>query len=367
MSHDRTEKLVVCRLVSSAQETQRHNSENQQNRTLGPRKGSWQAEIKSTNSRLIMTEEVFKNWMKRSSRSKKNFIVLKQKHDVNILHEQLLKQKWDLREVQSQSLIEMEELTKVSEFHFSTLQDEDKSRIRIPSLNSQARYRNYRNEINCINDSRDGPPSIWDTHASSGNVFVNPAASSSAPYPQKLNSWSLGRAEPIHSSQQRRRLRIGHQFKIKGSSLSGPSAKNPVIFSGGDSSKNCGADQQRLQISDLHFDKFPTPATFACEKVRLKTEVCICSQFPTEAMHWIKVELVDSVDDLRSSSSTRGISMPNFEVLDARIASALNNIIHNSHFKRRICLEEHKAQKSGLLPSRKTDCSPGHKSQRFCG
>ena len=45
-----------------------------------------------------------------------------------------------------------------------------------------------------------------------------------------------------------------------------------------------------------------------------------------------------------SSSSTRGISMPNFEVLDARIASALNKIIHNSHFKRKISLEEQKTQ-----------------------
>ena len=41
----------------------------------------------------------------------------------------------------------------------------------------------------------------------------------------------------------------------------------------------------------------------------------------------------------------RGISMPNFEVLNARIASALNKIIHNSQFKRRISLEEQKAQK----------------------
>ena len=57
------------------------------------------------------------------------------------------------------------------------------------------------------------------------------------------------------------------------------------------------------------------------------------------------MELVDSVDELRSSSSTRGISMPNFEILDARIASALNKIIHNSHFKRKISLEEQKAQK----------------------
>ena len=63
-------------------------------------------------------------------------------------------------------------------------------------------------------------------------------------------------------------------------------------------------------------------------------------------MQWIKeVEMVDSVDDLRSSSSILGISMPNFEVLDARIVSALNKIIHNSHFKRRITLEEQKAQK----------------------
>ena len=37
--------------------------------------------------------------------------------------------------------------------------------------------------------------------------------------------------------------------------------------------------------------------------------------------------------------------MPNFEILDARIASALNKIIHNSHFKRRISLKEQKAQK----------------------
>ena len=35
------------------------------------------------------------------------------------------------------------------------------------------------------------------------------------------------------------------------------------------------------QISDLHLDKFTTPATFACWKMRFKTEVCTCSQIPT--------------------------------------------------------------------------------------
>ena len=63
-------------------------------------------------------------------------------------------------------------------------------------------------------------------------------------------------------------------------------------------------------------------------------------------MQWIKeVELVDSVDELRSSSSIRGIQMPDFEVLDARIASALKRIIHNTQFRRKVSLEEQKAQK----------------------
>ena len=174
--------------------------------------------------------------------------------------------------------------------------------------------------------------------------FANPHASSSAPYPQELNQWSTSIEEPLHTSTAEKSERPEQDRDQR--CQSGPSAKDSVIFSGGDSSKNYGADQQTLQISDLHFDKFPTPATFACLKIRFKTEVCTCSQFPTEAMQWIKeVELVDSVDELRSSSSTRGISMPNFEVLDARIASALNKIIHISQFKRRISLEEQKAQK----------------------
>ena len=76
-------------------------------------------------------------------------------------------------------------------------------------------------------------------------------------------------------------------------------------------------------------------------------------------MLWIKeVEMVDSVDDLMFSSSIRGIQMPNFEVLDATIASALNRIIHKSHFKRRISLEEQKGPQRRPLPPRKTDRLP---------
>ena len=53
--------------------------------------------------------------MKRSSRSKKNFIVLKQKN------EQLLKQNWDLRQAHEKSLTEMEELRRFQGSTFGTL------------------------------------------------------------------------------------------------------------------------------------------------------------------------------------------------------------------------------------------------------
>ena len=177
-----------------------------------------------------------------------------------------------------------------------------------------------------------------------GKRFADPVVSSTALYPQELNPWSSGISEPIHSSTAGKN---GNQTPVQDQRCqSGQSANSSVIPGEGDSSKNYGADQQRLQISDLHFDKFPTPATFACWKIRFKTDVCTCSQFSTEAMHWIKeVEMVDSVDDPKSSSSIRGISMPNFEVLDARIASTLNRIILNSRFKKKVSLEEQKAQK----------------------
>ena len=72
----------------------------------------------------------------------------------------------------------------------------------------------------------------------------------------------------------------------------------------------------------------------------------ICSDFPSEAMLWIKeVEMVDSLDELISSRSVSGKNFSNVEMLDAKIASALNKIIQNSQFKKKVSLEEQKAQK----------------------
>ena len=61
--------------------------------------------------------------------------------------------------------------------------------------------------------------------------------------------------------------------------------------------------------------------------------------------------------------------MQHFEVLDARIASALNTIIHNYHFKKKNQSGGTKGPEAGPFPSRQADCSldlrilPGHWSQ----
>ena len=247
-----------------------------------------------------------------------------------ILREELWRQQMEFREVHQQSLTVMEELRKFQSSTFDTIARrkviEDQNTI----LELSGRVQELQNEVNCMNGSKDFQD-VESVRSGNSHVTSRPVSFPPHPIPEGL-------LRPSFVSPRRKEglpdilgytWYIGKRFCrstcIFISSL--PSAKDSVIISGGDSSKNYGADQQRLQISDLHFDKFPTPATFACWKIRFKTEVCTCSQFPLEAMRWIKeVEMVDSVDDLMSSSSIRGISMPNFEVLDARIASALNKI-----------------------------------------
>ena len=79
---------------------------------------------------------------------------------------------------------------------------------------------------------------------------------------------------------------------------------------------------------------------------KFKNQVTTCSDFPWEAMVWIKeVKMVDSVDELKSLRSIEGRDFTNFEVLDAKVASALNKITQNSHFKKKVSLEERKVPK----------------------
>ena len=62
------------------------------------------------------------------------------------------------------------------------------------------------------------------------------------------------------------------------------------------------------------------------------------------------MEMVDSLDELKSSRSVYGKDFPNFEMLDAKIASGLNKIIQNLPFKKKVSFEEQKAQKEDRFP-----------------
>ena len=91
----------------------------------------------------------------------------------------------------------------------------------------------------------------------------------------------------------------------------------------------------RCAISELHFGQFPDPDDFQCWRVSFKTEVFVCTSSPELTMSWIKeVEMAGSIDDLMTSQSVSGESFPDFQMLDARIASALRKIISSTSFRK---------------------------------
>ena len=183
---------------------------------------------------------------------------------------------------------------------------------------------------------------VWNTQCTAGNVFRNPLAYPSSSHERIPTQWDHPDAGRVSERTCTGQLVTEDGDEGKGAipnprSLRSASTGNsfdPVIR------RNCtnyGVDQQRLQIPELHFDKFTTPQTFSCWKIRFKSEVCSCSNFFTEAMLWIKdVEMATSVADLESSRSIQGLHpCQDFELLDARIASSLNKIIQNSYFKKK--------------------------------
>ena len=117
---------------------------------------------------------------------------------------------------------------------------------------------------------RDGPPRFWDPHGISGNVFADPVASSTAPI---LKNWISGRKVIGKNKIKIWDASLDRQPKIQSSSV------EETLFRIMEQTNN----DCRFRI--FNFDKFPTPATFACWKIWFKTEVCTCSKFPTGAMH----------------------------------------------------------------------------------
>ena len=80
------------------------------------------------------------------------------------------------------------------------------------------------------------------------------------------------------------------------------------------------------------------------------------SDFPSDAMLWIKeVEMVDSLVGLKSSRSIAGKNFPKFEMLNARIASALNKIIQKFPLQEEDQSRGTESPKRGPVSARKTD------------
>ena len=125
VSHARTVRPVVWSVgsqVSSVQETQRHNSESEQIRTLLERQreqilADCQAEIRNDEFQadydrrsIQKLDEMIESQKEEICRAHQGDERRRQDHQ--LLHEQLLKQNWDLREAHEKSLSEMGELNR---------------------------------------------------------------------------------------------------------------------------------------------------------------------------------------------------------------------------------------------------------------
>ena len=221
MSHDRTGKPAVCRDTRHAQghEIQRHNSESEQIRTLLDRHSEQiladcQAEIRKHDFQadydrrsIQKLSETVESQQEELHRVQAEEL---QRRDQQLLHEQSLKQNWDLREAHEKSLNEMEEVKRFQGSTFDTIARRNLVEDQDTTLELTGKIQELQNEINCMSDSRDfqasqlvrsgdshvtsqpvsfppfqnpggmlsrssgmpsrkdGPPSIWDTHCISG-------------------------------------------------------------------------------------------------------------------------------------------------------------------------------------------------------
>ena len=168
VSHDRTGRPVVAPLdsqVSSVQEIQRHSSENEQIRILLER----QREQILADCPAEIREREFQADYDRRSIQKLNEMIESQKEEIcrahqgderlrqdhQLLHEQLLKQNWDLREAHEKSLSEMEELKRFQGSTFDPISRRKLVEDQDTILELTSKIQELQNEINCTSDSRD--------------------------------------------------------------------------------------------------------------------------------------------------------------------------------------------------------------------
>ena len=372
----RTDRLVGDQfdpLSSNDRENPRRGSENEQIRILLER----QREQILADCQAEIQKHEFQADCDRRSIQKLNEVIESQRNEIDhahqgdeqlrrdqqLLHEQLLEQNRDLRETHEKSLNEMEELKRFQGSKFDTSSRRKLVEDRDTVLELTGKIQELQNEINCMNDSRDfqdesvrsgqchvisqpvffpphpdpggmlsrslgmpsrknEPPSIWDTRGISGNVFANPTASSSALYPYPWISNVSEHTSPHVMSES--------QTPVQDQRCqSGPSARNSVIISEGGFSKNYGQTNNDCRIQILILTNSPRQQRSLVGRYDSRLRYALAHNFLRKLCC--------------GSKKWSCLIQWNFEVLDAKIASALNRIIHNIQFKRKVSQEEQKA------------------------
>ena len=142
------------------------------------------------------------------------------------------------------------------------------------------------------------------------------------------------RREPLNTSI------LLHHFQSGGGTLN---------LTGGTYSHSGIMDYPRLPISEMHLGKFCDSMEFFKLEVNFKNKVCTRTANPRITTHRIKeVEIAKSIDELVTSRSiVERTDFPDFDMLDAMIASALKKLLDkHAHFRTRVSVEQHRAQKS---------------------
>ena len=196
-----------------------------------------------------------------------------------------------------------------------------------------------------------GPPEVWNSHGRSGNVFANPRASSSSHFPGELNPWISHVTEDTLVRTSTGGPVTCDERQIPDTVLNpkfqtGPSVRNSFDPKGGKILKELWS--RPTKTADLGTSLWQIPNS---NNIRLLEEdskpryvrvhtflrkQCYGSKKWRWLNQWMIWNLCVLSEELLDQT---------FELLDARIASALNRIIQNSRFKKKVSLEEMKAHK----------------------
>ena len=118
-------------------------------------------------------------------------------------------------------------------------------------------------------------------------------------------------------------------------------------------------DDPRCPMMEWNLGEFPDSMEFRSWKVAFRTGVCLRTADPQINMLWIKeVEIAKLIDEPATSRLiVERADRPDFEVLDAMIASAVKRLPDTHlHFRKRVCVEGATCSKIRPILSRKTNC-----------